>query len=109
MFLIYIIIFAVVAFLFIKNVAYPYAIDRYFKSEEFLAIKESISQHVQDCNDLNQHIQNLKLSYADIESFDYGKGQLSDTSRYNMKRKKLVGKHKQSMDTSMLSIYCEKR
>ena len=87
MFLIYIIIFAVVAFLFIKNVAYPYAIDRYFKSEEFLAIKESISQHVQDCNDLNQHIQNLKLSYADIESFDYGKGQLSDTSRYNMKRK----------------------
>ena len=87
MLLIYTIIFAVVAFLFIKNVAYPYAIDRYFKSEEFLALKESISQHVQDCNDLNQHIQNLKLSYADIESFDYGKGKLSDTSRYNMKRK----------------------
>ena len=87
MFFIYTIIFAVVTFLFIKNVAYPYAINRYFKSEEFLAIKESISQHVQDCNDLNQHIQNLKLSYADIESFDYGKGQLSDTSRYNMKRK----------------------
>ncbi|MCG3841175.1 Ltp family lipoprotein [Psychrobacter sp. Ps1] len=84
---IYTIIFAVIAYLFIKNVAYPYAVDRYFKSEEFLAIKESISQHVQDCNDLNQHIQNLKLSYADIESFDYGKGNLSDTSRYNMKRK----------------------
>lgn len=87
MFFIYTIIFAVIAYLFIKNVAYPYAVDRYFKSEEFLAIKESISQHVQDCNDLNQHIQNLKLSYADIESFDYGKGNLSDTSRYNMKRK----------------------
>lgn len=87
MFLIYTIVFAVIAFLFIKNVAYPYAINRYFKSEEFLAIKESISQHVQDCNDLNQHIQNLKLSYADIESFDYGKGKLSDTSKYKMKRK----------------------
>ncbi len=87
MFFIYTIIFAVIAYLFIKNVAYPYAVNRYFKGEEFLAIKESISQHVQDCNDLNQHIQNLKLSYADIESFDYGEGNLSDTSRYNMKRK----------------------
>ena len=29
----------------------------YFKSKKFLEIKEKVQNHIQDCNDLNQHIE----------------------------------------------------
>jgi len=59
---------------------------RYFGSNEFSIIKETIADHVQECNDLNRHIENLKNAYANIQSFDYGKGELRDNSNFNFKR-----------------------
>gem|GEM_PF-157354 len=73
--------------LFIRNVLYPMLIDSYFKGEKFLAVKARVEQHISECNDLNAHIEHLKLSYSYAESFDYGEGQLSDTSRYKMQRR----------------------
>lgn len=72
---------------FIYNVIYPMIIDSYFKGAKFLAIKARVEQHIAECNDLNEHIEDLKLSYTYAESFDYGEGQLSDTSSYNMRRR----------------------
>jgi hypothetical protein len=69
-------------------VAYKIYIILYFKSEKFNAIKNSIKQYTKNCNDLNDHIENLKSSYSDIRSFDYGERQLYDDSNYNMKRRK---------------------
>lgn len=62
-------------------------IDSYFKGEQFLAVKARVEQHIAECNDLNEHIEHLKLSYNYAEATDYGGGQLSDNSRYNMKRR----------------------
>nr|WP_181718255.1 Ltp family lipoprotein [Psychrobacter sp.] len=62
-------------------------IDSYFKGEKFFAVKARVEQHIAECNDLNAHIEHLKLSYSYAESFDYGEGQLSDNSRYKMQRR----------------------
>ena len=61
-------------------------INGYFKSEKFLTLKNKVANHIKECNDLNDHIEELKLSYNYANSTDYGEGRLSDTSRYNMKR-----------------------
>ena len=60
----------------------------YFRSEQFLALKASLQQYVNKCNELNDHIEHLKQSYKDMESFDYGEGRLIDASSYNMQRSK---------------------
>ena len=73
-------------FLLIKLI-YPMVINAYFKGDEFLAVKNRIQKHIDECNELNEHIEKLKLSYDYVQSFYYGEGQLSDTSSYNMKRK----------------------
>ena len=62
-------------------------IDLYFKGDKFLAVKARVQQHIAECNDLNEHIEHLKLSYNYAEATDYGGGQLSDNSRYNMQRR----------------------
>ncbi len=72
------------------TVLYPMVIDFYFKRAKFLTIKAKVTSHIEDCNELNDHIEHLKLSYVDIESFDYGTAQLVDTSLYNMNRPQWV-------------------
>ncbi|MFZ6771143.1 HNH endonuclease [Undibacterium sp. SXout7W] len=69
-------------------VAYKIYVSLYFKSKKFNAIKNSIEQYTKNCNDLNKHIEDLKSSYVDIRSFDYGERQLYDNSNFNMKRTK---------------------
>lgn len=68
-------------------VVYQIYLSFYFVSEKFRAIKSSIEQNTNNCNELNNHIEDLKSSYTDVSSFDYGEGQLYDDSKYNMKRK----------------------
>ena len=36
----------------------------------------------------DSHIEQLKSSYSDVESFDYGEGRLYDNSNFNMRRRK---------------------
>ena len=75
-------------FILFVFVAYKIYASLYFKSENFYAKKNSIKQYTKNCNDLNDHIEELKSSYAEIKSFDYGERQLYDDSNYNMKRRK---------------------
>ncbi|MBT7903584.1 HNH endonuclease [Candidatus Woesearchaeota archaeon] len=59
----------------------------YFSSEKFKNIKQSIQTHIDDCNELNHHIEELKGSYVNIKSYDYGEGLMKDASNHNFKRK----------------------
>lgn len=70
-----------VSFLFYQ--AYVYF---YFKSKKFQLIKESISNHTRNCNELNIHIEELKSTSLSFESHDYGEGILSDSSNFNFTR-----------------------
>lgn len=41
---------------------------------------------IDNCNDLNHHISELKASYVDVKSSDYGSGAMRDESRFKFKR-----------------------
>lgn len=58
----------------------------YFKSEKFNTIKEKIQTHIHDCNDLNDHIENLKSTALVVNRADYGEAVYHDNSRWNVKR-----------------------
>ncbi len=58
----------------------------YFNSSKFENIKEEIRDYIDNCNELNKHIEKLKKSFIEINSYDYGNGQISDHSVYNFKR-----------------------
>lgn len=49
----------------------------YFKGEKFGAIKETIQNHIRDCNDLNDHIEELKNTALVVNRIDYGEAALS--------------------------------
>ncbi len=61
----------------------------YFQSKKFLVIKEEIKGYIDECNELNAHIEDLKSAYADIKKTDYGFATYTDNSRYNFKRPEL--------------------
>jgi hypothetical protein len=70
--------------IFIAFKLYP---ELYFRSKKFNRIKQSISKHTKNCNELNNYIEELKGSYVNIESYNYGTGKITDSSVYNFKRK----------------------
>jgi hypothetical protein len=88
-------------------VAYKIYVNLYFKGEKFTAIKGSISMHTKNCNDLNEHIENLKSSYSDVASLDYGKSQLSDDSLYNMRRRRWNEEEKSKRTHNCSSTVCK--
>tara|TARA_R110002124_G_scaffold248646_1_gene413762 strand:+ start:947 stop:1975 length:1029 start_codon:yes stop_codon:yes gene_type:complete len=59
----------------------------YFRSNKFIHLKESLSAHTNNCNELNHYIEELKGSYTNIESYNYGTAELADNSVYSFKRK----------------------
>ena len=61
--------------------------DRYFAGEEFLGLKARISEYVDECNQLNDHIGELKASQESIRSSSKDIGALRDTSQYNFARR----------------------
>lgn len=62
---------------------------KYYKSEEFSKIKEKIQNYINECNDMNDHIEDLKNTYAEFKQTDYGTATNIDYSNYNYKRKEL--------------------
>ncbi len=68
-------------------IAYVVYREIYFRSKKFLLLKESISKHTNNCNELNHYIEELKGSYVNIESYNYGTGQITDNSVYKFERK----------------------
>lgn len=61
----------------------------YFKSKRFSTIKENIKAYVEECNELNSHVEDLKKAYVDIKHTDYGNAVYTDDSVYNFKRPEL--------------------
>ena len=55
----------------------------YFKGEKFLSIKESINNHIQNCNDLNYHIEELKRTYLDVQSENFQRRDWGKIERSN--------------------------
>ncbi len=86
------IVFHALLFLFtmgIGNIIYLIYESRYFKNEEFLEIKNNIQDYTKECNELNQHIEELKNAYIDFKQIDYGQASYNDNSSYNYKRPEL--------------------
>lgn len=58
----------------------------YFRSAKFLAIKSRISAHIQDCNNLNDHIEELKSTQIGTDMSHRGHAERRNNSRWNYKR-----------------------
>lgn len=71
----------------ITFLCYELYIILYFKSEKFITIKNSIEEHTKKCNELNNHIEDLKEYSVNVKSYDYGKSKIEDNSNFNFKRK----------------------
>lgn len=78
-------------FVVLALVAIAYLIYQavYFNGEKFHQIKEKIQGHIQDCNDLNQHIEELKSTALVVNRTDYGEAEYHDASRWKVKREAL--------------------
>lgn len=61
----------------------------YYNSETFKGIKDGIKEYTKNCNDLNEHIEELKSAYLNIKQIDYGQADYIDKSIYNYKRPEL--------------------
>lgn len=58
----------------------------YYKGEKFNKLKNNLNEYIVNCNELNEHIENLKETYSKLNKNSYGNAVLSDASRYNFKR-----------------------
>lgn len=78
-------------YLLLAAIWISYAIYRavYFRSKKFLAIKSKIQNHIQDCNDLNAHINALKNTALVVNRIDYGEAEYHNNSRWNVKKNSL--------------------
>lgn len=74
------------AFIGLIYLIYNLYVEYYFKSKKFKKIKLEIQEYIENCNNLNHHINELKNSFSDIKIYNYGRGQLSDNSNYNFQR-----------------------
>jgi hypothetical protein len=97
----------ILSVIFFTFVTYKIYVSLYFGSEKFHAIKNSIKQYTKNCNDLNEHIENLKSSYSDVRSFDYGESHLHDDSRYNMKRRAWGEEAKNNRTHNCSAVICK--
>lgn len=61
----------------------------YYRSDSFIELKNKIEKYTKDCNDLNDHIEELKRTHIGINQLDYGKASYKDASNYNYKRPEL--------------------
>lgn len=79
--------FFILIILFICWKIYEYY---YYKGEEFNSLKDDLNNYVINCNELNEHIEELKQTYSGIRKVNYGKAEFRDSSKYNFKRKEQV-------------------
>lgn len=78
-------------FLFVAWKVYEYS---YFKGEQFSKLKADLDAYILNCNDLNEHIEELKNTYLKFKKLDYGTAEFNDFSKYNFKRKAQVNAKK---------------
>lgn len=72
--------------IFIIYLIYRIYLEIYLKSKKFRVIKKSIENNTKECNEFNRHINNLKNTYVNYKTKDYGTASYIDESRFNFKR-----------------------
>lgn len=73
----------------------------FFKSKKFNDLKQEVSNYVDECNELNEHIVDLKNSQILHDKKDYGIANSNDLSKHNFKRKELS-----KFSNSNLTYHC---
>lgn len=61
----------------------------YFRSKKFKSAKSNIQGYIQDCNNLNSHIEELKNTAIVVNRSEFGHAEYRDTSAWSMKRPEL--------------------
>ena len=56
------------------------------RAKNLILLKKKSQTHIHDCNDLNDHIENLKSTALVVNRADYGEAVYHDNSRWNVKR-----------------------
>ncbi len=93
------------AFNKLKNVLLSAYSQWYFESKDFFAIKNRIVSYIQDCNELNAHINDLE-THLNAAKSDYGEAVSVDTSLYDYKRPYLLlNKGENTFYTTNLNLY----
>lgn len=59
---------------------------KYYASEEFLFTKQRVEKYIKDCNELNEHILELRSVRLGTRQIDYGKSSYYDTSGWDFSR-----------------------
>ena len=90
--------------LFIAWKIYEYV---YYRGEKFNKLKSDLNNYVISCNELNEHIEELKETYADIKQINYGTAQFKDSSIYNFKRNEQVKARKSEYIYECSSTVCK--
>lgn len=62
----------------------------YFRGEKFLSIKRRIETYINGCNELNQHIEELKSTHLGADRLDAGRSDYQDESRWRIRRNGLA-------------------
>lgn len=94
-------------FIFLLIAAYQIYAYSYFNGTRFRSIRESIKKHTDNSNELNHHIQELKCSYINVKSYDYGTSSLQDNSRYNFKRREWNNELRNNQVHNCTSTVCK--
>lgn len=63
-----------------------YVFVYYYRSKRFLDLKKEVEQYIGECNELNDHIEDLKSTYINFAPTDYGSAIFRDNSVYRYKR-----------------------
>ena len=79
-------IFVILAIIFAVWKTYEFY---YYKSSSFLEIKKQINTYINDCNELNRHIEDLKHTRLISDRTDYGTADYQDSSKWKYQRKHL--------------------
>lgn len=69
-----------------KNLQLKKKLLYYYQSDDFWKIKDKIKEYVDKCNELNDHIEDLKLSFVETEEKKLGHVEYIDSSNFNFKR-----------------------
>lgn len=80
-------IIATILILIISFIAFNVYALLFYRSDKFIYTKNDIDIFIRNCNELNSHIEDLKGSFLDIKSYDFGNSKLYDNSTFNFSRK----------------------
>src|SRR5699024_5445226 len=96
--------FIIVLILFITWKIYEFS---YYKGKKFNKLKQDLNNYILSCNEMNDHIEELKKTYSNIKKINYGTAELKDESKYNFKRTEQLKAKKSEFIYECSSTVCK--